>query len=169
MRYQKILIFGGIGSGKTTLAKKLSEIIKIKTYELDNIAFKDRKNWIRENEYNHDKKLRNLLKNKKWIIEGVYAGDWIIPIVKKADLIIILNIKPSISIGRIISRYLKRKIHESRKETIKDLISLIKYARLYPKEYFLKHKNLARKSKKHTITLESKKEINLYLSEVKQK
>ncbi len=39
---QKIHIIGSVGSGKTTLARKLSKTLQIPYYELDNVA------WIRK-------------------------------------------------------------------------------------------------------------------------
>ena len=39
-----------------------------------------------------DKKLKNILKKDKWIIEGVYWQTWILPAFRKAEIIIILNL-----------------------------------------------------------------------------
>jgi adenylate kinase family enzyme len=68
--------------------------------------------------------LKKLLNKKEcWIIEGIY--DWGKIATNQSDLLIFLNYNTNIAIFRVIKRWLidnKRK-----KETIKELFSLIKY------------------------------------------
>ena len=80
MKYNKILIVGGIGSGKTTLAKKISKILKMKYYEIDNIAYKRRDVHEKYKPNERDKKLKSIVKRKKWILEGFYDRSWVHPI-----------------------------------------------------------------------------------------
>ena len=170
MNLKRAFIVGGCGYGKSTLAKQLSKKLKIKNYDLDNIAKIPEKGFEKVSEKIRDKRLKKLLEKKKWIIEGVYSGSWIYPIFKKSEIIIILNIKPGIAKKRILTRYLKRiiKIDKSGKPgKIKDVLRLLKYAKLYPKEYFIKHKTLSKKYKKKTIILENKKQIKQLLKNIK--
>ena len=86
MKHNKIFIIGTMGSGKTTLAERLSKELKIRHYGLDDVYYskkytKKRKEDVRE------RKLNELLKKKKWIIEGVF-NNWTEEIFKKADLVI---------------------------------------------------------------------------------
>ena len=74
----KIYILGTVGTGKTTLAEKLSEKLDIPNYDLDDIY------WIefytKERARSQRKlKLRKILRKKKWIIEGVHSLKWVIP------------------------------------------------------------------------------------------
>lgn len=167
----KIYIVGGVGSGKTTLANKLSKKIKTKVYEMDNIAFKDRESYEREPPKTRDNKLKHILRKKTWILEGAYAGSWTKPIFKKADLIIILNINPKTAQRRIITRFLKRKLNKNRegtiKEKLKDMLTLLKYAKMYPKDYFQEHQKLSKRSKKQFVILNNKKEIESFLGSLK--
>ena len=50
--YQKIYIIGPVGSGKTTLAKKLAHKLNIKYYELDKVAWDDEHGNIKNDRQN---------------------------------------------------------------------------------------------------------------------
>lgn len=160
----KIFIIGGAGSGKTTLAQKLSEKYHIPHFDLDEI------NWINENGQfygqKRDKKersqlLRNLLEaNSDWIFEGVYFKDWIDPIIEQADKIIILNSSKWLRCYRCCKRFIKRKLGlepSPHKETFISFLNLLQWNHHYDSclEIFyqkLKNKNLndkIEKNKKH--------------------
>ena len=66
----KIMIIGCPGSGKSTFARKLSEIINIPIYHLDMIWNKPDKTTISREEF--DKKLVEILEKEKWIMDGNY-------------------------------------------------------------------------------------------------
>lgn len=90
----KINIIGPTGSGKTFLAEKLSQKLKIPQVSLDYVLFKHTRDKHREelpeNEWRAN--LLKLLGEKDWIIEGVNP---IIEVFETADMIIYL--RPSIS------------------------------------------------------------------------
>jgi len=167
MMYNKILIVGGISSGKTTLAKKLSKFLNIKIYELDDIAYKKRATYEKQKPKIRDKKIKSIFKRNKWIIEGFYSRSWIYPIYKKADIVIILNIKTSLSKKRVIKRYLKRKLSfkkdKKHNKKFRAMIKLLKYVEEYPTKYFKLQKQVAKKFNKNVLILNSKKEINEFL------
>ena len=75
-----------------------------------------------------EKKFRKISKRKKWIIEGAYSKSWTEPIIKNADLVILLDVKISTSKKRIIWRYIKRKLKKITrdKETLKGMLELLK-------------------------------------------
>jgi len=171
MKYNKIFIVGGIGSGKTTLANKISKILKIKNYELDDIAYKRRDIYERHKPKIRDKKIKSILKRKKWIIEGFYSKSWIYPIYRKAEIVIILNIKTSISKKRLIRRFLKRRLSLKKNKNLnkkfKRTIKLLKYIEEYPKKYFKIQKQAAKKFNKNVLIFNTKKEINKFLKSLK--
>lgn len=168
--YNKILIVGGIGSGKTTLARKLSKLLKIRNYELDNIAYKRREIYEKYPPEIRDKKVKLLLKRKKWIIEGFYSRTWTHKIHKKADIIIILNVKTSVSKSRLIRRFIKRKLSlkkSNRNRKFKRTLSLIRYINDYPKKYFQMQKKTAKKFNKNVLILKDKKQIKKFVGSLK--
>lgn len=69
----KILIFGSVASGKTTLAKKLSKELNIIYYEGDCIAWGslNEQRYKRSNEEQKEV-IDKINKNSSWIIEGTY-------------------------------------------------------------------------------------------------
>jgi adenylate kinase family enzyme len=167
-KMNKIYILGTAGSGKTYLAKKLSYKFKIKHYDLDDIY------WSCKYSKKRDKremkiKLNSLIKNKKWIIEGVY-GSWIESAIKKADLVIWLDIPFRVLSWRIFKRHFTR-LNKKNPESFKDTLGLIKYARKYKIENhsssYKSHKDLLERNKIQFVILKSRKEIEKFLKEVK--
>ncbi|MBU1931621.1 hypothetical protein KJ965_02850 [Patescibacteria group bacterium] len=86
----KISIIGSSGSGKTYLARKLSEKYKIKHSNLDYVFFKHvvDKSRIELSEKEWKKNLDKLLEKDSWIIEGVNP---LVEVLEKADKIIGLS------------------------------------------------------------------------------
>lgn len=166
MKYNKILIVGGIVSGKTTLANKLSKLLKIKNYELDNIAYKRRDIYEKQKPKIRDNKVKVILKKKKWIVEGFYSRYWAYPFYKKADIVVILNIKPSTAKKRIIIRFLKRKLLSKRKTNLKRTTGLFKYINDYPKKCFKIQKETAEELNKNVLILNNKKEVNVFIKKL---
>ena len=74
--YNRIYIIGPVGSGKTTFAMKLSELYNIKSYELDKVSWDDEHGNIKRSDEEVQKIFKDILKNKKWIIEDVGITYW---------------------------------------------------------------------------------------------
>jgi len=168
MKPTKIYILGTSGSGKSTLANQISKILKIKTYDLDNI-FWYKKYTKKRNIEKRKEKLKQLLKGKKkWILEGIYT-DWSENAIKKADLIIWINTPRHVISWRIFKRHLKRR--KEGNETLKDCLNLIKYAIGYKKNTksagYESHKKIIKNHKKEVIVLKNKKGIKKLISNLK--
>lgn len=107
---KKIHIIGSVGSGKTTLAKELSQKLDIPFYELDNVVWNRHESGdIRRTDEEIVKYLDTIFESEKWIIEGVHTQYWVSESLKNAELIILLDIKYSIRIYRIIKRFVLQK------------------------------------------------------------
>lgn len=166
---KRIFIIGVSGSGKTWLAEKLSNKLKIKKYNLDDIEWIKKYNKRRDYK-NKIKKLNEIVKDKKWIIEGVYTH-WTENAVKKADIIIWIKPKSKKLIFRLIKRFISDKI-KGRNKKIKDLKNLIKFAKNYnlykeKNEAYKNHKILVEKNKKNLIILKNNKETKSFLRKIK--
>jgi len=109
----KIYIVGSVSSGKSTLAKKLSETLHIPYKSLDEVVhipdktnpWGNRKRQVKE----RDNLFCSVIQQKEWIIEDVgrpfYEEGF-----KKADTIILLEIPIKIRNFRIIKRWIKQRL-----------------------------------------------------------
>jgi len=120
----------------------------------------------RFSEKERDSKLKTMLINKKWILEGVYWKPWILPALKKADLVIILNLPKRTLYYRNVSRAIKETFKGKLMET-KTLKHKLKIAKQYKEDSLIKHKNLVKKYKKKNIVLQNPKEVASFLNNIK--
>ncbi len=149
-----------MGSGKTTIAKKLSKMTKIKFYSLDNIYYSEKYNKKREHK-ERAKKLKELLKNKKWIVEGVF-NKWTEDIFKKTDLVIWLDLHPRFLIWHLFKRAFKKEDDKAKFKHIKDST---KYAIRYRKgsKKFIWHKTMIEKHKPNLVHIQTKKQLRKFM------
>ncbi len=99
----KIYIIGGGRSGKSFLAGQISEKTGIQHYDLDKVVFIEIGK-IERDELSRNKELDKILLSNRWIIEGVYAEEWIIPALNNADLIIWLNTPIAVKLLRFFKK-----------------------------------------------------------------
>jgi len=95
---KKIMLIGSGGSGKSTLSKKIGEILNVPVYHLDQIFWKP--GWGPTPEKEWDNLLRELVKKEKWIIDGNYSKTLDIRL-KEADTVIFLDMPRYLTIYRI--------------------------------------------------------------------
>jgi len=165
MKYNKIWIFGAVGSGKTTLARKISKKIKIQFYSTDDFVYKVR--WSKKcSKEEKEKMTRKASSKASWIIEGVHAGEWILPSIKKADIIVFLMISKPRLFKQVIKRNKDRK-KTPEAENFLDLMKMLWWVMVHRKNYYLKYRNIARDHKKQFIILKNKKQVNDFLKELK--
>lgn len=169
----RIYIIGTVGSGKTSLANKLSNILKIKHYDLDNIFWKKQYNIKRDNQ-EREKLFNDLCNKKKWIIEGVYSS-WIEEGIKKSDLIILLDIPLHTLFWRVTKRTITREKSkkfgkDKYKESLSGYLGLLKAIIRYKNKKHLtgyyKHKELIDKHKVNFVVLKNKKEVEEFLAKM---
>lgn len=107
---KKIHIIGSVGSGKTTLAKKLASKLKVPHYELDNVVWIRLKSGdVRRSDEERDVYLNTIIHSDAWIIEGVHHK-WVTESFQNADLIIFLDTGYYKRIYRIIKRFILQKM-----------------------------------------------------------
>jgi adenylate kinase family enzyme len=165
----KIYIIGPAGSGKTTLANKISEKTGIKSTTLDDIFWSNEENsfGIKREKEERDSIYENVLNNDSWIIEGAYI-EWPKKGLYQSDNVIYLNIKESEINKRIIKRFISRKLgiqKSSKKETIKGLRNLIKWNKDQIKDIKVFIDRLENENTK-VIKLNNNIEISRYLESI---
>jgi len=164
---KRIYIIGPSGSGKSFLAKKLSNQLKIPAYDLDDI-FWLKKPIKKRPEQMWKPLLERISKKQKWIIEGIFHA-WVESAIKKSDLIIWLDFPPRTLSWRLLTRHIKRKLKGSPYK-IKDTLYLLKYSKKYSKKetnLYLNHKKLIKKVKTNLVIIKNKKQLNNLLEKLK--
>lgn len=107
--YKKIAIIGAPGTGKTTLANKLSKMLQIPATHIDGIHHLP--NWEIRNKDERDNLILEIASKDTWIIDGTYKST-LRKRLELADLIIWLDFSTLAQIKGIISRYLKNRNQE---------------------------------------------------------
>lgn len=104
----KIYIIGSVGSGKTTLARKVSAKLQVPHFETDNFVWSRHPAGDRRNEIDlRDQLLQDAIGLDEWVIEGVHI-DWTDPGLQEADQIIFLDLPSQKRVWRIIKRYIRQ-------------------------------------------------------------
>ncbi|ALC91774.1 DNA topology modulation protein FlaR [Bacillus sp. FJAT-18017] len=108
---RKIHIIGSVGSGKTTLAKKLSRKLNIPFYELDNVVHERSPAGDRRRSAAEAKDiLREIQQHDTWIVEGVHNEDWVSESFERAEVIIFLDPSNMVKKWRITKRFARQKL-----------------------------------------------------------
>lgn len=104
--YKKIAIVGAPGTGKTTLADKLSEKLNIEATHIDGLHHLE--NWKIRDKSERDKMILDIVAKDEWIIDGTYSST-LKERFEKSDLIIWLDFSTFAEIKGIMERYIKNK------------------------------------------------------------
>lgn len=138
----KILIIGTVGTGKTTLAKKLSKQYNIKYYEIDSIVHDDDNGGIKRTFKQQDEIIKEINKNNNWIIEGLLREN-LYYLLDLSERIILLDVNKRKRNIRILKRYIKQKLKLEQVNytpSLKMLKNMYKWSRKYEenKKTFIK-------------------------------
>jgi adenylate kinase family enzyme len=101
---KRILLIGSGGAGKSTLAQKLGEKLKLPVLHLDRMFWKP--GWVEPDREKFKRDQLVWLKKKRWIIDGNYGGTQELRI-KYADTVILLALSRWTCIARVLKRYLQ--------------------------------------------------------------
>ena len=133
----KVYIIGSVASGKTTLAKKLSSLLNIPWYELDDVVYSRLPNGdVKRLNEERDCIFNQIVSSEKWIIEGVYRecfkGGF-----DTADIIIFLNTSLYKRNYRIFKRWVYQKLKLEKSgyiPTIKMLLLMYRWSNGFEKK-----------------------------------
>lgn len=126
----KIDIIGSVASGKTTLARKISQKYNVPHYEKDNVVwdmtpYGDRKRSPEERDLHFQK----IISGDDWIVEGS-PRKCLKESFSCCDYVVVLNEETSVRLFRVFKRWIKQKIgkeHYNTKPTLKFLRYNIKW------------------------------------------
>jgi adenylate kinase family enzyme len=166
----KIHIIGAVGSGKTTLARTLSEKLKIPYYELDNVVWQRTEHGdVRRTEEERDKLLHDIVLLDEWIVEGAHHT-WVGEGFKRADVIILLDVNVPTRIYRITRRYIRqlRGIEKAHyKPTFGMFQKMFKWTNDFEKQHKVDIIKRLEPHEKKVVTLTHTKSMKAYIRKIK--
>ena len=129
----RVLVLGGPGSGKTTLARGLAAALRVPHAELDRVAYDppaDREDapfrqWTRVPHEVRAERASALAATDRWVADGLYAG-WTAALRDAAEVIIWLDPPAAVTTWRVLKRAAE---HRWRGGGDWDLRSVIRVAR----------------------------------------
>lgn len=158
----RIHIIGCSGSGKTYLAKKLSNKYHVPHFDLDDIQWENSSDSYGVKRPLEEKieMLQKVCIYKEWIIEGVYYA-WVQQSFEEADKIYVLDMPLLLCKIRIIWRFLKRKLRleKGKQESLKSLYNLLKWTNVFQKKNMQEIKLIMEKYEEKVVYLRSSKEV----------
>lgn len=169
LEYKKIIILGNGGSGKSTLGEKLSKKLNIPVYHLDRLTFKT--GWVRVDEKEFTEKLKNILSEENWIVEG-WSYNTTIPMrLQAAELIIYLEFNVWLCNWYALKRHLQYTFKQNPydppnsniwKKTIRMIKAMWMVHKIYePQLWKLLHKYTETKT---IVRVKNRKELNFFIS-----
>ena len=104
----KIYIIGSVGSGKTTLARKLSSRLSLPHYETDNFVWNRHPDGdVRNSIEIRNALFREAIKQPTWIIEGVHT-EWTQEGFQEAEHIIFLDTPLNTRKVQLLKRFIRQ-------------------------------------------------------------
>lgn len=104
--FQKIIIIGSPGSGKSTFSRKLRDMTGLPLYHLDMIWHKPDKTNISREEF--DEKLHKIICGDKWIIDGNYQRTLEVRL-KECDTVFLMDFPLEVCLSGVESRIGKKR------------------------------------------------------------
>jgi adenylate kinase family enzyme len=129
----KIRIIGACGSGKSSISREISQKLAIKNYELDNFVWDKSEANKRYSEQIRDIKLKEVISQDSWIIEGVHYK-WALESFRQADYIFILAPLTITRDFRVINRFIRTRLgleNWNYKQSFMNLLQMLRYNRKF--------------------------------------
>lgn len=162
-RVMKIHIIGCSGSGKSYLARKLSEKYCIPHFDLDDLQWDNHAEHygVKMPPEKRSAMLQEIVQKENWIIEGVYYK-WVQDSFRAADMIYVLEIPSRVYKFRILRRFFKRKLglEKGKKETLHSVLGLIRWTDEFQSVNMPKIQEMLKPYGQKVQYLRSKRDIN---------
>ena len=114
------------------------------------------------------KKLKSIVKRKRWIIEGIFGG-WTEPVFKSADLVVVLNLNYSILVRNLLKRALIGRFRgvEKEKTGFGNTLKVMKHVKLYRVRDHVKsyegHMEFIKKYNSRVVEVRTGRQLNEFI------
>lgn len=98
---RRVLIYGVTGSGKTTLAEKLSRVTSLPWYSVDDLTWEP--GWVEVGNDEQRRRISEICAGSEWILDTAY-GRWRDIPLSRAELIVALDYPRWVSLQRLLRR-----------------------------------------------------------------
>lgn len=123
---QRVSVIGISGSGKSTIASRLAEILGCPRYELDALYFLP--GWKPRDEAEFDGIVEEIAAGERWVVDGSYKA-WTAegPIWKRADTVVWPRLPRTVVMTQLVRRSLRRvftreELWNGNRETLRKLL-----------------------------------------------
>ena len=100
---QRVLVIGSGGSGKSTVAAQLGELLNLEVHHLDKFFWSA--GWVKPEPDEWIKTVTDLIERDSWVMDGNYSGTLELRL-RKCDTIVFLDLPRVLCLWRIVKRFL---------------------------------------------------------------
>lgn len=106
-RMKRVSVIGVSGSGKTTVARRLSSVLDVPHLELDSLFHLPA--WTPMPDEDFRRRVSEFVRGDRWVVDGNYASHGVAEVVwPEADTIVWLDLPRSTVMRRVIARTIRR-------------------------------------------------------------
>ncbi len=168
-RMKKILVIGSGGAGKSTFARRLSQILDIEVIHLDALYWNP--GWVEPPKPEWRERVEELLRRDSWIMDGNYSGTLDLRLAA-CDTVIFLDIARAVCLWRVLKRWMlyRNRSRPDMAEGCREKFNL-KFAQWiwsYPRKTKPKVIEMIEQARgKKVVWLRSRAEVERFLNEAK--
>ena len=137
---RRILVYGVTGSGKTTMAARISRATGLPWHSVDDLTWEP--GWIAVPDEEQRRRIAAICAGDEWILDSGYSS-WVDIPLARADLIVALDYPRWLSLSRLIRRCLRRLVdrrticngnHETLRVLLRQDSILVWHFRSFPRK-----------------------------------